>query len=68
MNEMGLLQDGRSIGSVSGAVKEKQGIGAVVRSDDPLDVTDFQAKMGLKYQEMNEKRRKGLIEAPRCYI
>lgn len=67
MKEMGLLHDGRAIGSLGNILSEKTGIGANEK-EDVIDVTQFRMNMSLKYQQINEERAKGVSETARCYI
>ena len=57
---MGLLPDGRAKGSIGGAANEKMGIGRGSYGENPMDVNDFRMQMGIKYQENNERRSKGI--------
>lgn len=67
MTEMGLLSDGRAIGSVGNMASDKGGVG-VQNKEDVLDINQFRTNLTLKYHQTNEDRAKGMVDAPRCYI
>jgi hypothetical protein len=69
--DMGLLSDGRAIGSVAGGmIKDKAAIGSLdtTNNEDPMDVDSYRMKMSLKYQQNNEDRSRGHNEPQKCYI
>ena len=67
MKEMGLLQDGRAIGSIGNMISDKSGIGSL-NKDDVLDVTQFRMNMSMKFQQASEDRARGISDSLRCYI
>jgi hypothetical protein len=68
MKDMGLLQDGRAIGSVGNIVREKIGIGALQNKEEILDVTQFRMNMSMKFHQNIEDRVKGNVEVARWFI
>ena len=64
MKEMGLLNDGRAIGSIGNMISDKSGIGSL-NKDDVLDVTQFRMNMSMKFQQASEDRAKGISDSLR---
>jgi len=65
MKDMGLLQDGRAIGSIGNIRSEKSGIGADKPMDDVMDTTDFRMNMSLKFHQNIENKIQGNVDEPR---
>ncbi|CAI2367432.1 unnamed protein product [Moneuplotes crassus] len=67
MDDMGLLSDGRARLSAAGVVTERIGLGSTDKKGDLMNVEDFRMKMGIKFQEHNDKRNRDSAGGQRCY-